>query len=1053
MRKSHLRNATAIGLILAAGISAHTASAETSITTERTTPIATSTANSGAADDVKIAAAGSIKLASGTAITLNSNNKVTTEGAINMSASADNSTGILINGGTTGEVSVKSNITVTDNYTPADSTTDDDDFVDGEFATGTGRYGIRLTGTTPFTGKIEVTSGSTITIEGNQSYGIRLEAPQVGNFSFDGAIAAAGTDTKGISIENNVTGNVYVSGTVNALGRNASALNLSGNVSGSVILDGTMAGTGYRFTSTLSDAQLALLDPDDLYQSGPLVSISGNLSKGLLLNSTVTADTTNTDIDGDGTLDANQTTANLTQYGGAPALLIGSATQDITLNSVVTAKATDSYGLVVKGNVNAAGLYKDVNATAIQIGGLGHNVTLQNGLSIQGNITAVGTKGNATGISLLSGANVANFVNSGTMRATTTTLNNNSAIVVDIAAGATVPAFTNSGTISATGAGTTASAIGVRDTSNTLTSFTNTGFITSVTVPADENNDGVADTAVNRGIAIDTRTNSAGLTLVQTDTKPDDDTVAAPFIQGDILLGAGNDSVTINGGQVLGNIDFGAGSNTMLLDKKAIVLGKITGSGTVALDVAEARLGLTGGSQVNLSSLHLGAKSELYLVLNPDTATTPLLINTGTTTIDSGAKVLLSLTEIIKTPTQFTVMTGNNISIANLDVATLSQNVPWLYNATLSTGTANTNLYADFRLKTQSESGLSVNEYSALDAVLTAAQTDAATQLALLAQTNPNSFNEVYSAFLPDYSGEALLTLSKGHEALTHSLARQSFLPSDGETQYWLQEYGFHMERERAETTGFTSTGFAFAGGAERGLMGNQAVGVYVAYTTTTPEDTFAAANETSSTSDISVGGYWRLYNENFKAWASAGIGRATFDSKRELISAQKVMVAEADWSGISYSGNIGASYETSLGPISMRPQVAVDFYALNEDERTETGGGSSFDLTVDSRDSHMASASALVFFGRANRKALIQPEIWVGYRQNVSVEIADTTARFGTGNPFTLNGGDVEGGSPVVGFRLAASNEYGYLALEAEAEKYDAYENYSISLRTGFKF
>ncbi|MDC7674810.1 autotransporter outer membrane beta-barrel domain-containing protein [Asticcacaulis machinosus] len=1053
MRKSHLRNATAIGLILAAGISAHTASAETSITTERTTPIATSTANNGAADDVKIAAAGSIKLASGTAITLDSNHKVTTEGAINMASSADNSTGILVNGGTTGEVSVKSNITVTDNYTPADSTTDDDDFVDGEFATGTGRYGIRLVGASPFTGKIEVTSASVITIEGNQSYGIRLESPLAGNFSFDGAIAATGTDTKGISIENNVTGNVYVSGTINTLGQNATALNLTGNVSGSVILDGTISGTGYRFTSALTDAQLALLDPDDLYQNGPLVSISGNLSKGLLLNATVAADTTNTDIDGDGTLDANQTTANLTQYGGSPALLIGSATQDITLNSVVTAKATDSFGLVVKGNVNSAGLYKDVNTTAIQIGGLGRNVVLQNGLSIQGNVNSVGTKGNATGVSLLSGANVANFVNSGNIRVTTTTLNNNSAIAVDIAAGAVVPAINNSGTLSASGGGTTASAIAVRDRSNSLTTFNNTGFITAVTAPGDENNDGIADTSLNRGIAIDTRTNSAGLTLTQTDTKPDDDTVAAPFIQGDILLGSGNDALTVNGGQIIGNIDFGAGANSLLLDKKAVVLGKITGSGSVALNVAEARLGLTGGSQVNLSSLRLGAKSELYVVLDPDTATTPVLINSGTTTIDSGAKVLLSLTELIKSPVQFTVMTGSNINIANLDAATLDQNVPWLYKAALSTGTGGTNLYADFRLKTQVESGLSVNEYSALDAILTAAQTDTATSLALLAQTNQSGFDTVYSAFLPDYSGEALLTLSKGHEALNHSLSKQSFLPSNGETQYWLQEYGFHMERERGDTTGFKSTGFAFAGGAERGLMGNQAVGIYLAYTTTTPEDTFAAPNESSSTSDLSIGGYWRLYNENFKAWASAGVGRATFDSKRELISSQKVMVTEADWSGISYSGNLGASYEAAMGPVSIRPQVGIDFYALSEDDRTETGGGSSFDLTVESRDSHLASASALVVFGRANKRALIQPEIWVGYRQNVSVEIADTTARFGAGNPFTLTGGDVEGGSPVVGFRIGAANEYGYLAIEAEAEKYDSYENYSVSLRTGFKF
>ncbi|MEM9964893.1 MAG: hypothetical protein AAGC58_06045, partial [Asticcacaulis sp.] len=59
----------------------------------------------------------------------------------------------------------------------------------------------------------------------------------------------------------------------------------------------------------------------------------------------------------------------------------------------------------------------------------------------------------------------------------------------------------------------------------------------------------------------------------------------------------------------------------------------------------------------------------------------------------------------------------------------------------------------------------------------------------------------------------------------------------------------------------------------------------------------------------------------------------------------------------------------------------------------------------------------------------------------------------FEGGNPFTLTGGEVEGGGPVAGVRIAASNQYSYFGIEAEYEKQDAYENKSLAIRVRFQF
>ena len=174
MRKHRLLSATALnltmGLAALAGVGGQ-AFAATTISTATTAPVKTSVAG-----DLTVTSAGSITLTSGNAVTVDSNNSVTLNGKIDMLKSANGSTGILIDGGHTGNLTIGANITVTDDYKPTDTNVDadgkaaPDGIFEAPFSDNNTRYGIHSTGATPFIGNVSVTSGSTIAVDGINSY-------------------------------------------------------------------------------------------------------------------------------------------------------------------------------------------------------------------------------------------------------------------------------------------------------------------------------------------------------------------------------------------------------------------------------------------------------------------------------------------------------------------------------------------------------------------------------------------------------------------------------------------------------------------------------------------------------------------------------------------------------------------------------------------------------------------------------------------------------------------------------------------------------------------
>src|SRR5690349_20521914 len=157
-----------LAIALAGAAGAKDAAADVSIDTATTTPLTTSVSG-----DVTVTGNGEIAVDAGeTAITIDSNNDVTIQQSGDLkSADADGTRGIVIQGGTTGNVVHNGAISLLEDYTLEDA--DDDGDLDGRFAEGQDRVGILLQSGT-FTGDITTGASSAITVEGNNSAGIRL---------------------------------------------------------------------------------------------------------------------------------------------------------------------------------------------------------------------------------------------------------------------------------------------------------------------------------------------------------------------------------------------------------------------------------------------------------------------------------------------------------------------------------------------------------------------------------------------------------------------------------------------------------------------------------------------------------------------------------------------------------------------------------------------------------------------------------------------------------------------------------------------------------------
>lgn len=1059
-----MRILLATAVAIAPLMAATGAMAEVVITTARTTPITTGNATGSGPDDVRVTSGGSISVSSGVAVTVSSNNNFTLNGngTVTMLNAADGATAILVNPGLTSNLVIESGIAITDSIdTYPDSDSDGD--LDGPWATGTGRYGVRLAAGAPVTGNITVapTTGI-ISVDGNQSYAVSIESGLIGNVQSQGILRVLGDNSVAFRTTGDVTGQVALLGQVFARGEGTSAISIGGDISGRLTLQGDISASGYRYTSRGNDAFESKLDAEDKLQGGPAVVIAGNIAGGVVVD-TRPADnsTTNTDEDGDGIADSTEGTGSINSFGAAPAIQVGSATESITLGAVGT--GDDAFGFINRGTVTGQGVYDLIDANAIVFGGNdGQSVNLSGGFRNQGSIAALASNADATAVRFGSGTNAAAVINSGGITAGVSSDIAATGTAIQIDAGANVQSFTNSGTILASTGGGVADVVGIRDLSGTLTSIVNTRSIQATVNP-----NAAGDPITGTITAIDVSANTTGVNLTQrgvagTPTAADPDTdgdgvtdAAEPIIFGDIKLGSGADSVNIENGYVEGVISFGAGADSLAITGGSEVRAKITDTdGALSVDIANGTLDSRGTTALNLTSLNIGADGRLLISLDPAAGTGGTFNVAGAANLATGAELGVRFNSLLAAPTRFNLIDAGTLTLGTVDLSTIGDNSPYLYVVEAGTDQPNGIVFADVRQRTTAEAGMIGSEAGLYDAFYSALGRDEDIRNAFLAQVGRDDFFNLYEQLLPESSGGPLLSLASGVDAVTRALTGRNASAAPGETSAWVQEINFYADKDRTDTYGFRSEGFGVAGGVERGT-GLGAIGLSVAFTSSDLEDPESEAEEVLSANLLELGLYWRAQGQYWTTWARAAAGYASFESERRLVGGGLNLRNEADWNGVTLAAAGGASYERNFGRFSVRPEIYAEYFSLSEDGYTETGGGDGFDLDIDDREGHLFSATAAINIGMGmGENSWLRPEVRLGWRQNISVDPGDTVGRFTSGGPdFRLDPATVEGGGPLLGFRLNVGNELGMLSISADAELIEDYVRYMLFLRASFRF
>jgi len=585
------------------------------------TPIETATADNGSPADINITEDGGILIAEvdGTvAVTLNSDNNITNNGTIQLEDS-DNVVGLSIAANQSGDIGGFGDILLIEDYEREDE--DDDEDLDGAYAIGSNRTALLLQSGGVHTGNITLQPDAVFTVEGNDSYGLRLQSALDGTLAIDGTVSVLGDNAHAIHAEQDISGDVLVSGGVSAMGENAQAMTLDGDIGGALTFESLVSSTGFANTSITNYVAPRDIDEDtpgvadridaeDLLDNQGAVTVRGSVVNGILINGNVDdfiseedeEDETKDTIED---FDENRTSGTISSIGSGTALWIYAEDRDLDIGPVVETVrdtldddddddftetlATFDYtqGFINRGTINADGLNIGFDASALRIEGAADGstqVNIASGMLISGTIQATAYDADAIAAAFGIGANIGALANSGLITARTTAVTTESATAFLLEEGANLSTLTNDqGTISANVVGVSGFATAVRDLSGTLTSITNNGTISAVL-----SDDGTETAETGRSIAIDLSTHDAatGATLIQDWATPVEDTnadevidtddVETPRLIGDVLFGAGDDTFQLLAGSMVGDTDFGSGDADLTIGSGTSYSGNIS---------------------------------------------------------------------------------------------------------------------------------------------------------------------------------------------------------------------------------------------------------------------------------------------------------------------------------------------------------------------------------------------------------------------------------------------------------------------------------------------
>ena len=306
-------------------------------------------------------------------------------------------------------------------------------------------------------------------------------------------------------------------------------------------------------------------------------------------------------------------------------------------------------------------------------------------------------------------------------------------------------------------------------------------------------------------------------------------------------------------------------------------------------------------------------------------------------------------------------------------------------------------------------SDFAIRQSAAYGAIYAALSQDSKVANSFLNITDGTAFQTAIRQMLPDHAGGTFAAVSAGSRAIGRMLTDGGAPYVDkGKWGYWLEEVAYGGSKSFLNTASYDINGWGTSGGAEyKTKLGN--FGLSLAYLHGNDNDN--GTDNTVSSDQYEVAAYWRGDWSGLRPFARVSAARVNFASERSFTGNDGTSTAVAlsnssKWNGKMLSATGGASYEGAVGHLTFRPILSVDYYRLDEDAHTETGGGKAFDLSIAKRTSDEFAANATMAVGLtfgSTEDGWFHTEIEAGRRQILGGELGSTTASFAGGQAFTL--------------------------------------------------
>jgi uncharacterized protein with beta-barrel porin domain len=1058
---------------------------ETTIDNERTTPIDTATAG-----NIVIAQNGRVVLTGqpGPAVRVNSDNTVTMNvGSRIEITDEDGAIGIQVDPGVEGGVSTGGVILLGDSYEPTD--TDGDGIPDGPFAEDRNKTGILVgavdgdfnpvAGQAAVDGSITALSSSRIEVAGQDSFGVRTVADVTGDVLLQGRITVRGERSTAASIEGDVGGDLEVFA-ASVQSPEGHGVAVHGDVGGGFRMLGAIEVSGYRVQGRVArDFFERLKAGEDDLDSGAAVLIAGSIADGVFIS-------------------GNSSVVSVSGSGAGVEIRPGqNAVSDQVIGEVVLpanfgVPADDAdddadpealgYSVVNRGTVAARGVFDGKNATAFLIGGRDVNGDLRavilsaDGFLNTGSIDAQAFDADATGMHIQNGAQLDTLHNRGDLRATTNLGFDDDgfaddghgagrafALVLD--EGSQIRRILNErGTLFAQVERGGVSATAITVNTQSLEVIENTGVISAIATNL------ASDAAPVDLIAIDARNHHSGLLIRQTQALDDEGNPVADqntIINGDVLLGDGDDTIELLHGELRGNVSFGDGNDTLVINN-ARMIGAITNDGgELNVSVTDGRITLTGDNAVELTNAVFNSGAVLDLRIDSEGRTDSFINASGEVSFLDGSELSVSLARLVGEGREFQLVTAQTLTISNEAELLTVEDAPFIYNASVQRDEADPNsLILTLQRKTADELGFDSNRAAAYSEALAAFDAVNGLGAAVASLRTQSDFFGAYDQLLPDYAGSAIQFALASNDAAAGALAARlenARRAPDQLAGIWIQEFAYFVDRAGGLNgdPGYRGQGIGLAAGVDIPWGPFYAVGISLSGASSDMRR-HEGFNDPMVAFTGQLGAYFGLDLGGFDVSGSAGVGFDRFETERNIRIEAFNAVTMADWSGWHFtaSGRVGRDF--TQGRWLIRPEATLTYLALFESAFNETSHGLNADtnaplaLYIDDRDSSTLLGAATLTAARrfGNDTSWWLPSLRIGYRGEFSSRTPETVARFGPdGSPFTLNPRAIPGSGVLLGFGLSAGSNYSTFTFGYDADVRDDFIRHTarILIRLAF--